>query len=78
MIADAPPQTDMQVAIRTDGPAVMEPTQMAKFESLHRDGKLLPPAAPGSVIAGLAVEGKHDWSGEYVDWADERFKQWQA
>lgn len=68
----------MQGAIRSQGPAVMDPTQMKKFESLHKDGKLLPPSKPGSVIAGLAVEGKPEWTGEYVDWADERFKQWQA
>lgn len=68
----------MQGAIRSQGPAVMDPAQMSKFESLHREGKLLPPAKPGSVIAGLAVEGSPEWSGEYVDWADERFKQWQA
>lgn len=68
----------MQGLIRSSGPAVMDPTQMQKFESLHKEGKLLPPAKPGAVIAGLAVEGKLDWSGEYADWADERFKQWQV
>lgn len=67
----------MQGVIRADGPAVMDPAQMDKFQSLHRDGKLLPASKPGSVIAGLAAAGSADWSGEYVDWADERFAQWQ-
>lgn len=68
----------MQGHIRAVGPGVMAPNEMAKFTQLHEGGKLLQPELPGSVIAGCAVGLAMDASGEYVDWADERFKAWQA
>jgi NAD(P)-dependent dehydrogenase (short-subunit alcohol dehydrogenase family) len=67
----------MQREIRTVGPAVMKPNDMAKFNQLHEGGQLLPPDACGSVIAGCAVGIDLAISGEYVDWADERFAQWR-
>ena len=67
----------MQGQIRSVGPGVMKPTDMAKFTSLHETGKLLPPDAPGSVIAGCAIGIPLDISGEYVNWEDERFAQWR-
>lgn len=55
----------------------MAPNEMAKFKQLHEGGKLLPPDQPGTVIAGCAVGLGMETSGEYVDWADERFKAWR-
>ncbi|BEJ17204.1 hypothetical protein CspHIS471_0606050 [Cutaneotrichosporon sp. HIS471] len=69
--------TDMQGHIRKVGPGVMAPNEMAKFNQLHEGGKLLPPEQPGSVIAGCAIGLPAECSGEYVDWADERFAQWR-
>ncbi|TXT10174.1 uncharacterized protein COLE_04108 [Cutaneotrichosporon oleaginosum] len=67
----------MQKHIRSVGPGVMAPNEMAKFTQLHEGGHLLPPEQPGSVIAGCAIGMPASVSGEYVDWADERFAQWR-
>jgi hypothetical protein len=67
----------MQAQIRSDGPSVMAANDMTKFTSLHETGKLLPPDAPGSVIAGCAIGAPLDMSGEYVNWEDERLAQWR-
>ncbi|OXB35803.1 cytoplasmic protein [Cryptococcus neoformans] len=70
--------TDMQSFLRTHGPAEMSPTDMAKFQSAYEKGELLAPEQPGSVLAGMAVNGPIELSGEYINWADERFKAFQA
>ncbi|GMK57557.1 hypothetical protein CspeluHIS016_0403910 [Cutaneotrichosporon spelunceum] len=69
--------TDMQGHIRKVGPGVMAPNEMSKFTELHEGGLLLRPEQPGSVIAGCAIGLPAEYSGEYVDWADERFAQWR-
>ncbi len=66
----------------------MHPSDMEKFVTAFEGGKLLPPEQsvlpsartmtcaddlrPGAVIAGLAVGGPIDLSGEYLNWEDDR------
>jgi len=50
--------TEMQGVIRSVGPAVMDPADMAKFTALHEDKKLLSPQLVGGVVGRIAVGGK--------------------
>ncbi|WVQ79787.1 hypothetical protein IAT38_001887 [Cryptococcus sp. DSM 104549] len=73
-----PGMVNMQAFLRTNGPGQMSDTDMAKFQSAFDKGELLAPEQPGSVLAGLAVDGPMKLSGEYINWADERLKAFQA
>ncbi|KAL7422460.1 hypothetical protein Q5752_003108 [Cryptotrichosporon argae] len=64
--------TDMQALIRSAGPGHMSATDMPKFIAAHESGQLLDPRAPGAVIAGLALAGPSEASGEFLNWEDER------
>ncbi|OCF32718.1 cytoplasmic protein [Kwoniella heveanensis CBS 569] len=66
--------TDMQALLRDKGPSSMHPSEMVKFQSAFEKGELLPPEQPGAIIAGLAVAGPNELSGEYINWADERLQ----
>jgi hypothetical protein len=62
----------MQGLLRSLEGGVMDPEEHVKFTQAHEKGQLLAPELPGGVIAGLAIDGPKDLSGEYLDWADER------
>ncbi|KAI9637387.1 uncharacterized protein MKK02DRAFT_23892 [Dioszegia hungarica] len=64
--------TDMQSLLRDKGPGVMDPTQLQKFQDMYDNGQLLPPDEPGAVLAGLAVKGPIELTGEYIEWKDDR------
>ncbi|WVQ72067.1 hypothetical protein IAR50_001611 [Cryptococcus sp. DSM 104548] len=72
-----PGVVNMQLFLRTHGPGEMSDTDMAKFQGAYEKGELLAPEQPGSVLAGLAVKGPVELSGEYINWADERLKDFQ-
>jgi hypothetical protein len=55
---------------------VMDKDEHAKFTSAHASGQLLDPVLPASVIAGLALDGPKELSGEYLEWSDERLTRY--
>nr|ODN86147.1 cytoplasmic protein [Cryptococcus depauperatus CBS 7841] len=67
----------MQAFLRTHGQSEMSEAELAKFKGAFERGELLPPAKPGAVLAGLAVEGPLELSGEYLNWTDERLQKYQ-
>lgn len=67
--------TDMQAKIREEGADVMPESMYARFVGLHENQELLDPAKPGHAIAVLALYAPPDWSGEYLNWADDRIRQ---
>ncbi|WVF67512.1 hypothetical protein IAT40_002268 [Kwoniella sp. CBS 6097] len=69
-----PGMVNMQALLRDKGPSSMHPSEMVKFQSAFEKGELLAPEQPGVIIAGLAVAGPPELSGEYINWADERLK----
>ncbi|OAP60129.1 hypothetical protein AYL99_05131 [Fonsecaea erecta] len=58
--------TAMQVDIREKYLHNMDDKDQQKFLSAKKDGKLLPPEKPGSVIAGLAVRAPKELSGLFL------------
>ncbi|WWC71404.1 uncharacterized protein I206_105359 [Kwoniella pini CBS 10737] len=74
VFAIRPGMVNMQALLRNDGPATMHPDEMIKFQNAYEKGELLAPEQPGSIIAGLAISGPQELSGEYINWADERLK----
>lgn len=64
--------TAMQAAIREEGDAGMPAGSYERFIRYHEEGELLPPKVPGRVLAVLALHAPHEWSGEFVQWNEER------
>ncbi|WWC63442.1 uncharacterized protein I303_106044 [Kwoniella dejecticola CBS 10117] len=77
VFAIRPGMVNMQALLRNEGPATMHPDEMVKFQNAHKNGELLAPEQPGSVIAGLAIDGSLELTGEYINWADDRLKSFQ-
>lgn len=62
----------MQVAIRQlEGTDKMRPQDVASFIQEHEEGKLVAPEECGHVIAALALNASHDFSGKFVSWDSE-------
>ncbi|KAJ9111660.1 hypothetical protein QFC19_001018 [Naganishia cerealis] len=67
-----PGVVDMQAQLRLKGQSNMNADEFKRFDTLHKEGKLLPPDSPGYVIASLAVRGPTTLSGQFLNWnADE-------
>jgi NAD(P)-dependent dehydrogenase (short-subunit alcohol dehydrogenase family) len=66
--------TEMQATVRASGKAGMPDESHSYFVSLFENGKLLPPDVPGRVIAYLALNAPHEWSGECLSWNEEKIK----
>lgn len=64
--------TEMQAQIRREGATGMDPDKHASFETLKREGKLEPPEVPARAAAWLALHAPAEWSGELVEYTDER------
>ncbi|WWC90522.1 uncharacterized protein L201_005458 [Kwoniella dendrophila CBS 6074] len=77
VFAIRPGMVNMQAHLRTNGPANMHPDEMIKFTTAFEKGELLAPEQPGSIIAGLAIAGLQELSGEYVNWADDRLQSFR-
>ncbi len=67
--------TQMQVTIRQTGRGKMGQGNYEWLNGLHQQGKLLPVEIPGAVIACLALYSPHDWSGEVLQWDDEKVRE---
>ncbi|WRT68569.1 uncharacterized protein IL334_005547 [Kwoniella shivajii] len=77
VFAIRPGMVDMQGLLRTNGPGTMHPDEMVKFQNAYEKGELLKPEQPGAIIAGLAISGPIEISGEYINWADERLEAYR-
>ena len=66
--------TSMQNTIREKGKAGMPEPVYQKFINQFDQGKLLAPELPGKAAAILALYALHEWSGEFIQWDDERVK----
>ncbi|PWY96987.1 NAD(P)-binding protein [Testicularia cyperi] len=52
--------TDMQTFLRSDGHLRMKESEVQRFLTMHKEGKLLQPHQPGFSIAALALKGTRD------------------
>ncbi len=66
--------TSMQEIIREKGKSRMPETIHQKFINIYTQGKLLAPELPGRAIANLALHAPHEWSGEFIQWDDEKVR----
>ncbi|KAK8854651.1 hypothetical protein IAR55_003390 [Kwoniella newhampshirensis] len=73
-----PGMVNMQAFLRSNGPGQMADSDMVKFQSAYEKGELLAPEQPGSVLAGLAVDGPLELNGEYINWADDRLQAFRG
>jgi NAD(P)-dependent dehydrogenase (short-subunit alcohol dehydrogenase family) len=67
--------TEMQAAIREKGREGMAEKNYSRLVRMHETGRLLPPEVPAQAIACLALYAPHEWSGEVLQWDDERVQQ---
>ena len=67
----------MQEDIRDKFIKNMDEDDAEKFIGAHKDGKLLRPEQPGNVMARLALGAKKELSGAFVQWNDEKLKDYQ-
>jgi len=67
----------MQSEIREHGGVHMAPNVHQSFIQEKKDGLLLKPEDPGHVIAVLALNGPQSLSGEFVNWDDERCREFR-
>ena len=70
--------TEMQRAIREEHNQAMSASDQAKFQGLHKEGKLVRPEQPGGVIANLAVRGEKELSGKFLSWDDASLKEYRT
>ncbi len=64
--------TEMQATIRATGKTGMSESDYNRLSGLHQQGRLIPASAPGQAIAALALRAPHAWSGETLQWDEER------
>lgn len=64
--------TEMQRTIREKGQDGMPADSHQKFVRYHEQQELLPPEVPGRALAALALEAPQEWSGEFLQWNEER------
>lgn len=64
--------TPMQAVIRQEGKGRMAEANYQRLYDLYRQGKLIPPATSARLIACLALQSPHAWSGETLQWDDEK------
>jgi NAD(P)-dependent dehydrogenase (short-subunit alcohol dehydrogenase family) len=64
--------TAMQATIREEGKAGMPAERYQRFVQYHERGELLPPERPGRALAALALHAPREWSGEFLQWDEEK------
>ena len=72
--------TQMQADIREKYLSNMDQDDAEKFTGAHKNGKLLPPQRPAHVIAMLALDSRpavKEFSGSFLQWNDEKLKNYQ-
>jgi len=67
--------TRMQATIREKGKGRMAENNYLWLSGLKESGKLLPPDQPGRAIACLALYAPIEWSGEIIQWDEERVQK---
>lgn len=67
--------TAMQSAIRAKGKDRMAEANYRRLAGAFETGTLLPPGLPGRAMALLALFAPPEWSGEVLNWDDDRVKQ---
>jgi NAD(P)-dependent dehydrogenase (short-subunit alcohol dehydrogenase family) len=67
--------TDMQAVIRRQGEKGMPAEEHARFVRYHEEGALLPPEAPARALAVLALHAPSAWSGEFIQWDEDRVQK---
>lgn len=66
--------TEMQAVIRRQGAEGMTAKKHNYFVRLHESNELLPPETPGRALALLALRAPRQWSGEFIQWNEERIQ----
>ncbi|EMG46935.1 hypothetical protein G210_2797 [Candida maltosa Xu316] len=70
--------TGMQTDIRSTHGKNMDPENFKQFVDLHESNQLVPPEAPATVYANLALKGWSDeLNGKYLDFDDTILKDYQ-
>jgi NAD(P)-dependent dehydrogenase (short-subunit alcohol dehydrogenase family) len=64
--------TAMQAIIRQKGKGRMTQSNYNRLYGAYERGALLPPETPGRAIACLALYALHEWSGQALQWDDEK------
>jgi NAD(P)-dependent dehydrogenase (short-subunit alcohol dehydrogenase family) len=64
--------TSMQAVIREKSKGIAPEAIYQYFTDLHEQGKLLSPEIPAQAAVSLAMGAPHDWSGEILQWDDEK------
>ena len=64
--------TAMQAEIREQGAHGMTQDKWKNFVNLKEQGQLEPPEVPGRVAAWLALHAPKEWSGEFLQYSEER------
>ncbi len=67
--------TPMQAVIRHKGKGKTSDEVYQFFVDLHEQGKLLPPETPALAAVTLALKAPRAWSGETLEWHDERVQE---
>jgi len=58
--------TDMQRQIREDNRENLDQDTYARFSDAYKEGKLVMPEGPASVMAELVLRGDHSLSGKFI------------
>jgi NAD(P)-dependent dehydrogenase (short-subunit alcohol dehydrogenase family) len=66
--------TSMQKTIIDKGKSCMPESVYKKFTNQYFLGKLLPPELPAKAIAILALYAPQEWSGEFLQWDEEKIR----
>lgn len=64
--------TEMQSLIRDSGARAMASETFLDYVRKHEENLLLPPEKPGRAMAALALACEPGWSGEFIQWDDDR------
>jgi hypothetical protein len=64
--------TAMQAVIRDKGKGKTSDEIYQFFLDQHEQGRLLPPETPALAGVALALKAPHAWSGELLEWDDDR------
>jgi NAD(P)-dependent dehydrogenase (short-subunit alcohol dehydrogenase family) len=66
--------TCMQATIRATGRTGMAESDYQRLSGLYEQGRMVPPHLPGRALATVALRAPHEWSGETVQWDEEKMK----
>ncbi|CDH56785.1 short-chain dehydrogenase [Lichtheimia corymbifera JMRC:FSU:9682] len=70
--------TDMQKYARDAGKGVMDDSLHKEMTKAYKEGKLLQPETPGSIIARLALDPPRSLTGSFVAWDDDALENYRS